>query len=88
MKKYIFEATKRQWEKPTEPKQLFVADAQVAVCAESEDEAMEKAARKLDHKYKGKGTVLGKIRLIKTYDLAETWNCTDQAALCQAAIIK
>ena len=39
MKKYVFEAAKKQWEKPTEPHSLFVKPAKVTVCAENEEQA-------------------------------------------------
>ena len=35
MKKYFFEAAKKQWEKPTEPKQYLCATAKVTVIAEN-----------------------------------------------------
>ena len=39
MKKFYFEADKKQWEKPTEPKYMFCATAKVWAVAETEEEA-------------------------------------------------
>ena len=74
MKKYIFEATKRQWEKPTEPKQYLCATAKATVIANDEKEAQAKAAAKLREKYLGSGTILGEIRLVDTLELATDWS--------------
>ena len=41
MKKYFFEADRKQWEKPTEPKYLFCAAARTWAIAETEEEARE-----------------------------------------------
>ena len=92
MKKYIFEATKKQWEKPTEPKQHLCADAKVTVCAENEAEALELAKKKFVCKYLGTGTILGEIRLVDCIELPVDWNygygddrkegkCDDKCAL-------
>lgn len=88
MKKYLFEATKRQWEKPTEPKQYLCAAAKTAVCAESAEEAKALAEKKLCKQYKGSGTVLGQVRLVGEYDLAVTWDGGDPAQVAAANIIR
>ena len=74
MKKYIFEATKKQWEKPTEPKQYLCAAARVAVCAEDEAQACELAAKKFRCKFLGTGTILGEIRLVDCKEFPVDWN--------------
>jgi hypothetical protein len=74
MKKYIFEATKKQWEKPTEPKQYLCAAAKATVIAETEEQAYEKAAKQLRERFLGTGTILGAIRLIDTIELPADWN--------------
>ena len=73
-KKYFFEATKRQWEKPTEPKQYLCATAKEQVIAESEEEAMEIAKKKFHEDFNGTGTVLGEIRLTGSVDLHVDWS--------------
>ena len=74
MKKYVFEADKKQWEKPTEPNYVFCPPAQVTVQAESPEEAEALAAAKFREHYLGTGTLLGKQRLVAEYDLAIDWN--------------
>lgn len=37
MKKYIFEAAIKQWEKPTEPKYVFCPEGRIGVFAETEE---------------------------------------------------
>lgn len=76
MKKYFFEADKKQWEKPTEPKYIFCAPARVWAVAGSEDEARAIALEKLAAKYGGSGTIIddGNLRLTKAVDLAVDWN--------------
>ena len=74
MKKFIFEATKRQWEKPTEPKQYLCAAARVAVVAETKAKALKLAKEELRRQYLGSGTVLGEIRFVEAVDLAVDWN--------------
>ena len=74
MKKYIFEATKKQWEKPTESKQYLCAAARVAVFAEDEAEALELAKKKFRCKYLATGTILGEIRLVDCKELPVDWN--------------
>ena len=88
MKKYLFEATKRQWEKPTEPKQYLCAAAAVTVCAESAAEAKALAEKKLCEQYKGSGTVLGQVRLAAEYDLAVNWDGGAPADVAAANIIR
>ena len=74
MKKYFFEAAKKQWEKPTEPKQYLCATAKVAVCAENLRKAKELAAEELGKTYPAVGTVLGELKLVKEVELPVDWN--------------
>ena len=74
MKKYIFEAAKKQLEKPTEPKYVFCPEARVSVFAESEAEAKVLAAAKLREGYLGTGFLTGVLRLAATADMAVDWN--------------
>ncbi len=74
MKRYYFEADKKQWEKPTEPKYLFCATAKTAVYAEDEEEARVLAAEKLRSQYHGTGTLLGEIRLMDIESLPVDWS--------------
>ncbi len=74
MKKYFFEATKKQWEKPTEPKQYLCATAKVTVLAENDEQALELAKAKLREKYLGTGTILGEVRPAGCAELAIDWN--------------
>ena len=74
MKKYVFEATKKQWEKPTELKQYFVRCAAVTVYAENEDEAKKLAEDKLRREYLGTGTILGEVRFVRCDELPADWN--------------
>ena len=74
MKKYYCEATKKQWEKPTEPKQFLCATAKTWVIADSEEEAIKLATAKLDDKYHGSGSILGEARITKVTDLPVDWN--------------
>ena len=74
MKKYVFEAAKKQWEKPTEPKYVFCPFAQVTVLADSDEEALEKADKKLREEFHATGFLLGETRLVESYELAVDWN--------------
>ena len=74
MKKYIFETDKTQWEKPTEPKYVFCAPAQVTVCAETETEAKALAEGKLRQQYAGTGFLLGSVRLAQVIDMPVDWS--------------
>ena len=74
MKKYIFEATKRQLEKTTEPKQVLVAPAKVTVIAKEADEALEIAKEQLREKYLGTGTILGEVRLVEELFVPADWS--------------
>jgi hypothetical protein len=76
MKKFYFEADKKQWEKPTEPKYMFCATAKVWAVAETEEEARAIALEKLSAKYHGTGTILDDVhlRLTKSADLPVDWN--------------
>ena len=74
MKKFTFEANKKQWEKPTELSQKYVAPARVSVCAETKAQALKLAKEELRKHYLGSGTILGEVRLVGTADLAVDWN--------------
>jgi hypothetical protein len=74
MKKFTFEANKRQWEKPTEPCQKHVAPARVTVCAETKAQATKLAKEALREKYLGSGTILGELKFVGTTELAVDWN--------------
>ena len=87
MKKYFAEANKRQWEKPTEPLQVNVATAKTIVYAESEAEALEKAAAVLKCEYHGSGTILGEVRLTGCADLPVDFDGTDPAGQMASNII-
>lgn len=74
MKKYYCEATKKQWEKPTEPKQYLCATAKTIVLAENDEEAIEKASLKLREAYLGTGTILGQTRITQVAELPVDWS--------------
>lgn len=74
MKKYIFEADKKQLEKPTEPKYMFCHTAQALVCAETEEEAKKLAEAKLCKENCGTGIVWSEVRLVASYDLPIDWS--------------
>lgn len=74
MKKYVFEATKKQWEKPTELKQYFVKPASVIVYAETEEEAKKLATEKLACQYYGSGTILGEAHFVRCDELPVDWS--------------
>lgn len=74
MKKYFYEAQKKQLEKPTEPLYVYCAKARCVVCAENEAEAEVLAAKKLQEKLCGKGVVLGKLVLTKCTELPVDWS--------------
>ena len=74
MKKYYFEAAKKQWEKPTEPKAVFCPPAKVCVLAETEAEALALAKEELRRAYLGTGILLGEVKLAQVFDLAVDWN--------------
>lgn len=74
MKKFYFEASRAQLEKPTEPKYVFCTTAKTFVCAETEAEARALAERKLEAEYFGSGTGLYGLRLVKTAELPVDWS--------------
>lgn len=76
MKKFYFEADRKQWEKPTEPKYMFCATAKVWAVAETEEEARAIALRKLADKYDGTGILLDepRLRLTKSAELPVDWS--------------
>ena len=99
MKKYFYEAQKKQLEKPTEPLYLCCAKAKCWVIAGSEAEAEVLAAEKLHANYDGSGVVLGKPVLTKCVDLPVDWNygygdgrmsgsAKDMADLCATNMIR
>ncbi len=74
MKKYYFQAQKKQLEKSTEPCYVCCAPAKCFVFAESEAEAAVLAEKKLTGQYYGTGTVLGKPVLTKCAELPVDWS--------------
>lgn len=76
MKKYYFEADKKQWEKPTEPNYIFCTTAKTWAIADSEEAARAIALEKLAANYAGSGTLLDEpnLRLTKTAELPTDWN--------------
>lgn len=74
MKKFHFEAVKRQWEKPTEPKQYLCATAKLDIIAEDEATALEMAKKQFHDDYFSSGTVLGEVKLAGVSELPVDWN--------------
>ena len=74
MKKYFFEASKKQLEKPTEPKYLFCPAASLTVLAENEDEALEKAREGFRCRLLATGVYRGEIRMTGSCELDSDWN--------------
>lgn len=74
MKKYYFEAQKKQLEKPTEPSYIHCAAATCFVLAGSEAEAVALAEKKLAGQYNGTGFILGKPVLTKCVELPVDWS--------------
>ena len=74
MKKYFYEAPKKQLEKPTEPYYVCCATAKCWVLAENETEAFELASRKLHAENDGTGVVLGTPVLTKCAELPVDWS--------------
>lgn len=74
MKKYFYEAQKKQLEKPTEPLYVSCAKARCWVVAENEDEAAVLASAKLHGQYDSAGTVLGRPVLTKCVELPVDWS--------------
>lgn len=74
MKKYYFEAAKKQLEKATEPYYICCAKAQTWVMAENAEEAAKLACAKLHAKYDGTGVVLGEVTYVAEYDLPVDWS--------------
>lgn len=72
--KYIFEADKRQLEKPTEPKYVSCAPARVSVYAGSEAEAKTLALKAFREKFAGTGVVLGEAVLVESHAAPEDWS--------------
>lgn len=74
MKKYVFEAARRQLEKPTEPKYVFCTAARTVVLAETEEEAQLLAQRDLDKMYHGSGVALGALHCVSAEELPVDWD--------------
>jgi hypothetical protein len=74
MKKYFFEAQKKQLEKPTEPLYVSCSKAKCIVYAENDAEAALKAEKKLAAEFYGTGIALGKPVLTKTAELPVDWS--------------
>lgn len=99
MKKYYFEAQKKQLEKPTEPLYVSCATAKCFVFAEDDAEAARKAAAKLEAEYYGTGIKLGVPHMTDCVELPVDWNygygddrkagtAADQAALYDQYVIR
>lgn len=74
MKKFVFEAVKKQLEKPTEPKYVFCCTAKVTVYADTKAQAKKLAEEKLRENYQGKGTVLGEAMFVSCDELPVDWS--------------
>lgn len=74
MKKYYFQAQKKQLEKPTESAYVYCAPAKCFVLAENEAEAAVLAGKKLREMYHGTGVVLGRAELTKCVELPVDWS--------------
>ena len=74
MKRFVFEASKAQLEKPTEPKYVFCTTARSIVLAETEEEARLLAERDMRKMYRGSGVALGEARCVSVDELPEDWN--------------
>ncbi len=74
MKRYYFEADRKQWEKPTEPDYLFCTTAKTDVYADNEEEARMLAEVKLHSFYDDSGILLDNIRLVDIFDVPADWS--------------
>lgn len=74
MKKYVYEASKKQLEKPTEPKYIFCHTSQVIVYAETDEEALVLAEAKLRARNHGTGVVLSPAKLVRCDELPVDWS--------------
>lgn len=74
MKKFIYEAAKKQLEKPTEPKYIFCSTSKVTVYAETEQEAKALAEAKLHKVNDATGVVITEAKLVGSYDLPVDWS--------------
>lgn len=74
MKKYVYEASKKQLEKPTEPNYMFCSTTKVTVYAETEDAAQAMAEAKLHELHDGTGVVLSEARFVRCDELPADWN--------------
>ena len=74
MKRYVFEAARKQLEKPTEPKYVFCPPARTAVYAEDRETALTLAQEKLRTEYTGSGFQLGQVTFVAEYDLPVDWS--------------
>ena len=74
MKRYVYEADRKQWEKPTEPKYICCATAKAVVIAETEEEAKALAEKKLHDKYYQTGILLGEARKLREDELPVDWS--------------
>lgn len=76
MKKYYFEADRKQWEKSSQPKYMFCATAKTWAIAETEEEARAIALKKLSANYYETGILLDDLHLQLTNvaDLPTDWN--------------
>lgn len=74
MKKYVYEAAKRQLEKPTEPLYMFCPTAKVTVYAGTEEEARVLAEAKLHELHDGTGVVLSEANFVRCDELPVDWS--------------
>ncbi len=74
MKKYFFEAQKKQLEKQVEPLYVYCSKALCYVIANDEEEARKLALEKFREEYLGSGTVLGEPKVTNVVDLPVDWN--------------
>ncbi len=74
MKKYVFEAAKKQLDRTTESLYEFCPPATITICAAKKNDALKKAKAALHDKYVGTGFVLGEVKLVSENDLPVDWN--------------
>lgn len=74
MKKYYFEADRKQWEKSSQPKYMFCATAKTWAIAETEEAARAIALKKLEASYYETGILLDDLQLTNVADLPTDWN--------------
>ncbi len=73
MKKYVFEATKKQRKEAADPKYVFCETAKVTAFANSEEEAKALAEAQLGKDYYGSDIIIGEPRLFRVSELPIDW---------------